>query len=243
MKVIYYRHNRAMPPIVLPRQVMAICELTFVEKGSLFYRVDGNPVQVNAGDAVFVMAGSTRERPAVGGPVDYVSFNFRTAHLPELPPLLPAVLGETEKALIAAADAVTARRDPGFNTQMRHLVSCILAGIEARFEREREHPLVRRIKRYVEEHLGDKITLAAIGEETFFSPVYCEAVFKQQMGMPVMRYVTGRRMEEAEKLLLEGTLSLRQVAESVGYTDYNYFARTFKKVTGHTPRAAKALLD
>ena len=242
MEVIYYRHNRGVPPLPIARQIFSICELTLVEAGELCYCINGQTVRAGAGDAVFVAAGSMRERPAVDGPVDYVSFNFQTAHLPELPACLPAVLGDAERALIAAADAVHARHDAGVATEMRYVVRCLLAGIEARFEREREHPLVRRIKRYVEEHLGERITLAAIGEATFFSPVYCEAVFKQQTGLPVMRYVTGRRMEEAEKLLLEGALPLRQVAESVGYTDYNYFARTFKKVTGHTPHTAKALL-
>ena len=241
MEVVYYRHNRGLAPFAIKRQTFAVCELTLVEKGELLYRIDGAPFRVAAGDAVFVMPGSTRERPA-GEAADYVSFNFQTAHLPELPTLLPGVLGETERALIAAADIIAARRDSGGDRQMRYLISCLLAGMEARFEREREHPLVRRIKQYIESRLDGRITLADIGEETFFSPVYCETVFKKETGMPIMRYVIARRMAEAEKLLLEGTLSLRQIAESVGYADYNYFARTFKKVTGHTPRTAKTAL-
>lgn len=55
----------------------------------------------------------------------------------------------------------------------------------------------------------------------------------------IIRYVIQRRVEEAQKLLLEGTLSLKKIAETVGFEDYNYFARTFKKATGRTPREYK----
>ena len=239
MKVIYYRHNRGAPPMPLERQPFAICELTLVTAGALCYHINGQAVHLGAGDAIFVTAGSVRERPAGQAPADYVSFNFQTTHPPALPLYLPGVTGEAETALIAAADAIDARHNPGAEMQMRHLLLCLLCGMEARSSETAGHPLVRRIRQYVEEHLGEKITLDAIGEATFFSPVYCEAVFKQQTGQPVMRYVTSRRMAEAEKLLLEGALSLRQVAEQVGYADYNYFARIFKKVTGRTPTEAK----
>lgn len=238
MEVIYFRHNRALPPPAIERHLFAICELTFVEAGELVYRISGREVHAAAGDAVFVAAGSIRERRE-GPSADYVSFNFKTAPVPELSPYLPAVLCEAERALIAAADAIAARHDAGADAQMGHLVSCLLAGIEGRFAREREHPLVRRIKQYVELHLRDKISLREIGEETYFSPIYCETVFKKETGRSLMRYVTDRRMAEAQKLLLEGTLSLREIAESVGYADYNYFARTFKKATGHTPKNAR----
>ena len=238
MEIVYYRHNRGCPPLEISRHVFTIYELTLVEKGELRYLLDGREVTVRAGDAVFVTPGTVRERPATGRNADYVSFNFETSPSPELPELLHGVPQETEKAIVAAADAVAARRDGSYARQMEHLVSCLLCSLEERFRVAREHPVVSRIKQYVESHLAEPVTLTDIGRHCFFSPIYCETVFKRATGTSVIRYVTARRMEEAQKLILEGALPLRKIAESVGYPDYNYFARTFKKVTGMTPKSA-----
>ena len=239
-EVIYFRHNKKAPPRLIEQQRFPIFELTLVEAGELCYYIDGREVRAGAGDGVFVPAGAMRARRRRQEPADYVSFNFTASPAPELPCALPAVLGAAERALIAAADEIDRRR--GGEAQMAHLVNCLLCGIEARFLREREHPLVRRIKQYIETHLQEPITLADIGEAAYFSPIYCETVFKKETGSPIGRYIARRRVNEAERLLLEGTLSLREVAAAVGFADYNYFARTFKKVTGRTPRAAKAPL-
>ena len=104
------------------------------------------------------------------------------------------------------------------------------------------HPLVSKIVRYLHENMSQKITLADIGQHTFFSPVYCDTVFKQEMGRSIIDYLLEKRIDEAKKLLIEGTVPLRQIAEAVGFPDYNYFARTFKKRTGYTPIQYRSMI-
>jgi inorganic pyrophosphatase len=48
--------------------------------------------------------------------------------------------------------------------------------------------------------------------------------------------------EEAKKLISENILSLQQIAEAVGFEDYNYFSRTFKKTSGYSPTDYKRLV-
>lgn len=60
-------------------------------------------------------------------------------------------------------------------------------------------------------------------------------LFKKQYGTSPRRYQIMLRMETAKTLLQSSDLSVRQIAERVGYTDQNYFSRLFKKYTGYAP--------
>lgn len=89
--------------------------------------------------------------------------------------------------------------------------------------------------RHLHSHFAEKITLQQIGELTAFSPVYCDTVFRQEVGKPIIEYLLAIRVDEAQKLLMDGNLSVAQVAERTGFRDANYFCRVFKKRTSDTP--------
>jgi two-component system response regulator YesN len=60
-------------------------------------------------------------------------------------------------------------------------------------------------------------------------------VFKQETGLSITAYVIKKRIEKAKQLLIERVLTLPEVAERVGFSDYNYFSRVFKKEVGVSP--------
>ena len=51
----------------------------------------------------------------------------------------------------------------------------------------------------------------------------------------IIDYFIDMKIEVAKNKLLENIMTLRQISESLGFSDYNYFSRTFKKRTGATP--------
>ena len=53
--------------------------------------------------------------------------------------------------------------------------------------------------------------------------------------MPIGEYIANCRISESKKLLTSTYLSVREVSEKVGFLDYNYFIRLFKKHVGTTP--------
>lgn len=60
--------------------------------------------------------------------------------------------------------------------------------------------------------------------------------FRETYGMTPLSYLNRLRMERA-KALLDGTdLSVTEVARRLGFGDFRYFSRLFRKVTGRTPR-------
>lgn len=60
--------------------------------------------------------------------------------------------------------------------------------------------------------------------------------FKAETGMTPWRYLTTLRMERAKQLLLDGRLSVKEVAARVGIGNANYFSRIFKEAVGVPPR-------
>ena len=115
----------------------------------------------------------------------------------------------------------------------------IVKQLETPLKAEKEHPLVVDIKKYVRNHISEKITLVSICNHIFFSPVYCENIFKRETGTSIIDYALGEKIKIAKTLLIEGTTSLTKVAELIGFADYNYFSRLFKKKVGISPLAYK----
>jgi YesN/AraC family two-component response regulator len=137
--------------------------------------------------------------------------------------------------LIAAYDKIEKHVYPDNKEKLEHLCGCILAILEDVSAAEQYSTLTRKIMEYIHSDPIQKITLDDIGRFTFFSPIYCDTVFKRETGKSIIDYVIDRRIDEAKRLLLEGTVSLGDIAEAVGFNDYNYFSRVFKTRSGISP--------
>lgn len=242
LDLFYARHNKGQPSKAIDHQFIRYYELTVVLRGRFFYEVNGEAFEVEAGDAIFVRANSTRTRPAESY-VDYVSFNFRSGDEFCLPPLIKnALVGET-RLLLEACDRIDEEYYLDNNEKKGHLLAALLAILEERVKREGQNPLTVKITSYINANFSKKITLDEIGRLTFFSPIYCDTVFKRDTGRSIIDYQLELRIDEAKKYLINGSFSLGQIAETVGFDDYNYFCRVFKKRTGSTPTEYKRMMN
>lgn len=242
MKLVHFTHQHSVYPPRLLKQTIPFYELTFVLKGSLTYFINEQEYRIEEGEAVFLPKDSVRERPESKEKATYTSFNFLTDTPPTLPYLLQNIGSECH-LLLTCADEIRRKYYPNSDTQIASICRCLLDNLGANVKLANEHPLIAKIKRFINEHLPEKITLQRVGEETYFSPLYCETVFKRETNTSIIRYLLNRRIEEAKRLLAEGSLPLKTVAEAVGFEDYNYFSRSFKKATGLTPREYRYSVD
>ena len=96
------------------------------------------------------------------------------------------------------------------------------------------------IKAYVKDNLNQKITLSDLSYSLHCSTVTLTTHFKQEFGMTIMDYVMDKRMYLAEKLLLENSYSVREIAEMCGFSDSEYFSRCFKSKHGVSPLGWKS---
>ena len=94
---------------------------------------------------------------------------------------------------------------------------------------------ITSITRFLQEHMGEDVSLGVLAEEFHLNPQYISQLFKSEIGVNFLTYLTNIRMEKAKKLLLSTALSIAEVSEQSGYGDYRVFTKVFKKAEGITP--------
>ena len=100
---------------------------------------------------------------------------------------------------------------------------------------KQEERAITGITRYLQEHLAEEISLSVLAEQFHLNPQYISQLFKSEIGVNFLAYLTNIRMEKAKKLLLTTSASIAEVAERSGYGDYRVFTKVFKKSEGITP--------
>ena len=89
---------------------------------------------------------------------------------------------------------------------------------------------------YIEANFRRAITLAEIAKATHLSVSRLAHLFKEQIGVTIVDYITDVRIEWAKELLLTTNKSCTEICFESGYNNQSYFTRTFKENVGMTPR-------
>ncbi|MDQ6421555.1 response regulator [Paenibacillus sp. LHD-117] len=98
-----------------------------------------------------------------------------------------------------------------------------------------EPDLMHQIKQYIEQHSHEDISLDVIGKKAGLSPFYISKMFKEQLGVNYIDFLTECRIEKAKKLMGDPEKSLKEITFEVGYHDPNYFSKVFKKMCDVSP--------
>ena len=88
---------------------------------------------------------------------------------------------------------------------------------------------------FIDKNYTRTITLDDVAEHVFLSPTYVSYLFRTEVKMNFINYLTTKRMEKAKELLKDPRLRIYEISTSVGYENSRYFSSIFKKYTGQTP--------
>lgn len=94
---------------------------------------------------------------------------------------------------------------------------------------------VQKALEMIEARVQDPPTLGELASFSGLSPTYFSNVFKEVTRMRLQDYLIQTRLDKAKNLLSGINLKVKQVACEVGFSEPNYFCRTFKKKVGLTP--------
>lgn len=98
-----------------------------------------------------------------------------------------------------------------------------------------EPALAQNIRAYIDAHFFEPIGPADVVKSLRYSGVYLRQTFRHATGLTLSQAIQNRRMLEARRLLLETTLTLKEIAFRCGFDDEGYFCRVFRKNEGVNP--------
>lgn len=94
---------------------------------------------------------------------------------------------------------------------------------------------IQRAVAYIQDNLDRNLTLLHVANHIHLNPNHFSEVFKREVGMTYIEFVTNERIRRAMEMLDESSIKINEVAGRVGYEDVKYFSQLFKKITGMTP--------
>lgn len=115
------------------------------------------------------------------------------------------------------------------------LHSCIQSLMYNQRIRLQNDILPQHLKEYILENLSSPLTVDHLCKKFFLSTKKLYSVFDTTFHMTVKDFILTERIHLAKKLLTSSDNSLTEISEKVGFNDYSYFIRIFKKRTGLSP--------
>ena len=101
--------------------------------------------------------------------------------------------------------------------------------------RPRGDRTIDRVVAEMRRHFTEDISLTALAEKYNMSTGRLSSMIKEELQMTYSDYIASLRIQRAKELLRDESLSIQEIAEQVGYNDYFYFTKVFKKAQGISP--------
>jgi AraC-like DNA-binding protein/ligand-binding sensor protein len=102
-------------------------------------------------------------------------------------------------------------------------------------QNQQKPAIVSRAQEFIRKNYNQPLALSDVAQAVYLSPNYFSTIFKEVAGINFSVYLNSVRVEEGKKLLRETTLPVKQIVHMVGFEDYNYFNRVFRKSVAIPP--------
>lgn len=139
--------------------------------------------------------------------------------------LKPVDEQELNEALSRAVSKIDEERQPRFPVEMQG--------------EEPQSDLIFKIEKYIRENFCKDIRLNDLAAMFYVSKEHISRSFKKQYKINLFDYITSLRIEKAKMLLCTTKLAVEEIAAMTGFSNGNYFSKTFRKLTGCSPREFK----
>ncbi len=95
--------------------------------------------------------------------------------------------------------------------------------------------IVSAVVQYVNEHIGENLSLEVFSKLVNYSPYYVSRVFRKQTGITLSQYIITKRIDLAKTQLSSNEKPITEISRDLGFENYNHFYRTFLHYTGQSP--------
>lgn len=102
--------------------------------------------------------------------------------------------------------------------------------------------LIDSIEHFIEEHISEEIDISRLCEEFGISRTRLYEQTRNFVSGGLAAFIRRKRLEHAKKLLRTTDMTIPEISDAVGFSDYNYFLRVFRAEYGMSPRKMSKLL-
>ena len=249
IKDIRFYTNRALKSCSeIPEDIINFYDITFVTEGKMLYKINGEYIWVNKNDTIIIPPGSTRIRYKSDSFVKYASFNFTLlddSFLPQDLILRDSVTNNIYKLLSIFP---VEYRHPSIRAEkyvqptlysldkLINVLNLILLELKDAIKYESSNRHVLNIIQYIESHVYEPITLDLISKKFQLSKEYVSYLFKKETGKNISSYIIESKMNHAIQMMSDSNMSLNEICENLGFNNYSYFSRCFKKSFNYSPK-------
>ena len=249
----------------MPPHTHDFIEIVYILSGKMTQIIDGQSYNVSRGDLLFMNYGCTHSFLASEVPdTSYVNILFSPETISEsiTPSNALSLLaltsfnalnsdggygiltftGEERRCLeniVLSMHAEFKGKDQGWEDVVKNYFNILLTYMLRKSNNlgiEEVDGSWRELLKYIEENLETKLSLAGLAQKCFYNPSYFSRMFKEKFGMPLMEYITYKRLDKAAELLTSSTLSVDDICRNVGFSDRSGFYHAFSRRFGIAPQ-------
>jgi two-component system response regulator YesN len=99
-----------------------------------------------------------------------------------------------------------------------------------------EESVIQRLRAHIADRLSENITREMLAEYVHLNPAYLSRLFKKETGMSITDYLLNERMRIAKELIAHSTIPISDIAQKLGYGNFSYFSKMFKKIYHANPQ-------
>ena len=108
-------------------------------------------------------------------------------------------------------------------------------GSPSNASQKRNAEFMKRLSQYLSQHYAEPITAKDAAQAFFMSASRFSHLIRENFGISFSKYLCEQRIVYAMKKYADSGLSVKDIASAVGFSDYCYFSRSFKKYVGQSP--------
>jgi AraC-like DNA-binding protein/mannose-6-phosphate isomerase-like protein (cupin superfamily) len=232
-----------------------IYEIIYVDYGKLNLKFSGTEIMVNPGECIFIPPALEHSLIGKDGvSFDYLNVMFK-GKMPESLllrnlPVNRRCLELMEKLKQESIQAMPYFREAVFAI-LTELIACFLRQVEfsvpsqlpeSSTPHRYQSEIVNRAMAYIAERYSKNLNLKDLSKSLGVSKSHLCAIIKKETGESFCTILHKQRITAAKHLLSEGTFSVENISNAVGYPYTSFFFKIFKRITGMTPKAfAKSL--
>lgn len=106
-----------------------------------------------------------------------------------------------------------------------------------------EVSIVEQIRQYIIDHIEEELSVEELARKVYLSQNHLTRVFKKKYGKTIVEFIMEYRLELAEQMLKNTNLTVTTISAKIGYPNYAYFTKLFKKYSGYTPSAYRSQFE